>query len=449
MRTVHIDFTGADAPVDFFAGYTGEANNNQLTIRLPENLCSEDIDYYRANFRTVGYENVSSEKLYAEDGVISMTLWFDLLRCSGTLLMQISAFDFAGNELVRLGKTPIAALKVKPSLPAGVEGNSAVHGMEAEIEELMRIQNNGDCSVRVNTFTDLPASARQGTLALVRNPPPRYNMQSAKPIIGYAAYPRLYLNPYPPRPEHLYTGDDPFAEALFVNNTGNFYESQPTLYFYTFDGTDEELPIMLQIVPEPNDNKPMYVYTWGAFDLSDELHISPGWYKAYIDYDTGDLITIEPISVEELPVIEYAGMTQETSVYLGYYLSPDPYFKDVLNSLFVFDGNVWKPFDEEDITIKPIGTIPVRGINFPDYSVTFTVGMPQQITAAKVYPSFANNNNIDYTIGDETMFSLSWQVEDDMPVLYVTGLKAGTTTLTATTEEGDYTKTRTITIQEG
>ncbi|HOU10969.1 MAG TPA: hypothetical protein PLD68_09785 [Clostridiales bacterium] len=450
MRTVNIDFTGADAPVNFFAGYTGEANNTQLTIRLPENLCSEDIDYYRIHFKTGAQENIRSEKLYAQEGVITLTLWYELLRNSGTLLMQVSAYDFEDNELVRLGKTPIAALKIRPSLAAGMEANQEIYGLEAEFEELIRLHSKGDCSVMADTFTDLPDAVLPGTLALVRNPPPRYMRQCIRPIVANARYPRLYINPYPPRPEHVYTGDDSFAEALFVNGQGNYYESEPTLYFRIFDGTDEGYPIMLQIVPDIAENKPMYVYAWDAFDLSEELHILPGWYRAYIDYDTGDLITIEAISAEEIPVIEYAGMTDVSSVYLGYYLSPEPYFQERLNSLFVFDGNEWKPFDDADISIKPIGTIPVRGITFLEYSITYNLGEPYQVTAAKVFPSFANNKHIDYVIGDETVLAISWETDEEgIPVLYATGLKAGTTTLTAVTQEGGYSKSMTITVQEG
>lgn len=449
MRDVTIDFTGTESSMGLFAGFTGEANNTLLTVRLPENLCSEDIDYYRIHFKTGTHENIRSEKLYAQEGIVTLTLWYELLRNSGTLLMQVSAYDFEDNELVRLGKTPVAALKIRPSLAAGMESNQELYGLEAELEELIQLHNAGDCSVMADTFTDLPGDARQGTLALVRNPPPRYVRQCVRPIVASVRYPRLYLNPYPPRPEHVYTGDDSFAEALFVNQWGNMYESEPTLYFWIFDGTDEGLPLMLQIVPEVAENKPMYVYVWDEFDLSEDLHCLPGWYRVYIDYDTGDLITIEAIGVEEIPVIEYAGMTDTSSLYLGYYMSPEPYFQSSLNSLFVFDGNEWKPFDDVDISIKPIGTIPVRGIEFSEYSVTYNLGVPYQVTPAKVVPSFANNKNIDYIIGDETILAISWETdEDDRPVLYATGLKAGTTTLTAVTQEGGYSKSRTITIQE-
>ena len=103
MRNIHIDFTGANAPVDFFAGYTGEANMTRLTMRLPENLLSEDIDYYRIHFKTGAQENIRSEKLYAQEGVITLTLWYELLRNPGTLFIQASAYDFEDNELVRLG----------------------------------------------------------------------------------------------------------------------------------------------------------------------------------------------------------------------------------------------------------------------------------------------------------------------------------------------------------
>ena len=143
-------------------------------------------------------------------------------------------------------------------------------------------------------------------------------------------------------------------------------------------------------------------------------------------------------------------MTDVSSVYLGYYLSPEPYFQERLNSLFVFDGNEWKPFDDADISIKPIGTIPVRGIEFYDYSITYNLGVPYQVTPAKVIPSFANNKHIDYVIGDETVLAISWETDEEgMPVLYATGLKAGTTTLTAVTQEGGYSKSMTITVQEG
>lgn len=450
MRTVNIDFTGAEAPVTFFIGYKGEANNAKLTVTLPESLCSDEVDYYRAHFKTPDNNSVSSKKIYAQNGVVFLTLWYELLRTSGNLLMQLSAYDFEGNELTRLGKTPIATLRVRPSLPSGAEGNDEIHGMEAEIEELLRLHDYGNCPVIVETFLELPTSAKQGTLAFVRYPPARYVRQGVRPIIEDIGYPRLYINPYPPRPEHVYTGDDPFAEVTFVTDNGESYESSPNLYFIIFDGSDEGLPTMIQIVQKFSDGEPMYVYAWDEFYLSLEEHILPGWYKAYIDFETGDLISIEPIDLDELPVIEYAGMTRGSSVYLGYYLSPEPYFKELMNSLFVFDGTEWKPIDEEDLSIKPLETIPVRGIDFSEHNVTCSVGTTQEISRARTYPFFATNKNIEYSIGDTTLFSLSWQTDDDdRLVLYITGLVPGTTTLTATTEEGGYMKERTITIQEG
>lgn len=448
MRTVNIDFTGADAPVDFFAGYKGEANNTQLTIRLPENLCSEDIDYYRANFRRVGYENVSSEKLYAEDSVISMTLWFDLLRCSGTLLMQISAFDFAGNELVRLGKTPIATLKVKPSIPSGAEGDTDIHGMEAELEELMRIQNNGDCSVKVNTFTDLPTNVRTGTMALVHSPPPKYEVPGLQTFIDGVNYPRIYLNPYPPRPAHVFVSDDELESIAFVNiDTGVSFPYGCSYMF--FAGGDADIPIVLQVITTVGDETPMFVYTWDEFDLDEELHVEPGWHKVFIDFNTGDLFSMTPISIEEIPIINPAGQCQINSFYMSYFISAQPYFKEVLDSLFIFNGTEWKPVDFTDTSIKPMGLIPVTGIKFPEDTFTCNLGVAQETSAARTIPFLAVNRNIIYTIEDETIIALSWQTnDDDEQIPYITGLKAGTTTLTATTEEGGFHKTRNIIVQE-
>lgn len=449
MRTVNIDFTGADAPVDFFAGYKGEANNTQLTIRLPGSLCSDDIDYYRASFRRVGYENVRSEKLYAEDGLISLTLWYELLRCSGTLLMQISAYDFEGNELVRLGKTPIATLKVKPSIPAGAEGDTDIHGMEAELEELIRIQNNGDCSVRVNTFTDLPTNVRAGTMALVHCPPPKYEVPGLQTFIDGVNYPRIYLNPYPPRPAHVYTGDDELESIAFVNIETGLSFPYGCSYMFFAGGGDDGIPIVLQVITTVGDETPLFVYTWDEFDLDEELHVEPGWHKVFVDFDTGDLFSITPISTEELPVIEPAGKCQINSFYMSYFISAQPYFKERQDSLFIFDGTVWKPFAVTDSAIKPMGLVPVSGIDFPEDTFTCNLGSTLETAKAKTIPRLAVNRDIIYTIGDETVMSLSWQInDDDEQIPYITGLKAGTTTLTATTEEGDFHKTRNIIVQE-
>ncbi len=448
MRTVNIDFTGADAPVNFFAGYTGEANNTQLSVQLPENLCSEDIDYYRIHFKTGARENIRSGKLYAQEGVITLTLWYELLRNSGTLLMQVSAYDFEDNELVRLGKTPIAALKIRPSLAAGMEANQEIYGLEAEFEELIRLHSKGDCSVMADTFTDLPMDVRAGTLALVHSPPPKYEVPSLQTFIDGVNYPRIYLNPYPPRPAHVYTGDDDLESITFVNiETGVTFPYGCSYMF--FAGGEAGIPVVLQVITTLGSETPMFVYTWDEFDLDEELHVGTGWHKVFIDFDTGDLFSITPITAEELPVIEPAGKCQINSFYMSYFISAQSYFKELLDALYIFDGSEWKPFDTVDTSIKPVGLIPVTGIDFPEDTFTCNVGSMIETAKARTIPRLAVNQNIVYSIGDETLFSLSWQTnDDDEQIPYITGLKAGTTTLTATTEDGGFHKTRTIIVQE-
>jgi len=447
MRTVHIDFTGADAPVDFFAGYTGEANNTELVIRLPENLCSEDVDYYRIQFKTACRGHIQSGKLYAEDGVLTLTLWYELLRNSGTLLMQMSAYDFEDNELVRLGKTPIATLKVKPSIPPGAQGDTDIYGMEAEIEELIQLHSKGDCSVMVNTFTDLPVGVKAGTLALVHSPPPKYEVPDLQTFVDGVNYPRIYLNPYPPRPAHVYTGDDEPESIVFVNiETGVTFPYGCSYMF--FAGGNGGIPVVFQVITTLGSETPMFVYTWDEFDLSEELHIGTGWHKVFIDFETGDLYSITPITAEEIPVLEPAGKCQIDSFYMSYFISAQPYFREVQDSLFVFDGTEWKPFDTNDTSIKPVGLVPVTGIDFPTDTFTCNVGSTIETAKARTIPRLAVNQNIIYSIGDETLFSLSWQTnEDDEEIPYITGLKAGTTTLTATTQEGGFHKSRNIIVQ--
>ena len=432
----------------FFAGYTGEANNTQLSVRLPENLCSEDIDYYRIHFKTGAQENIRSGKLYAQEGVITLTMWYELLRNSGTLLMQASAYDFEDNELVRLGKTPIATLKVKPSIPPGAQGDTDIYGMEAEIEELIQFYNKGDCSVMVNTFTDLPMDVRAGTLALVHSPPPKYEVPSLQTFIDGVNYPRIYLNPYPPRPAHVYTGDDEPESITFVNIETDVTFPYGCSYMF-FAGGNGGIPVVFQVITTLGSETPMFVYTWDEFDLDEELHVGNGWHKVFIDFDTGDLFSITPITAEELPVIEPAGKCQIDSFYMSYFISAQPYFKELLDALYIFDGSEWKPFDTVDTSIKPVGLIPVTGIDFPEDTFTCNVGSTIETAKAKTIPRLAVNQNIVYVIGDETLFSLSWQTnDDDEEIPYITGLKAGTTTLTATTEDGGFHKTRTIIVQE-
>ncbi len=137
-------------------------NNTQLRIRLPESLSSPDVHYYKAVFKNDAGDSIRSGKLYTLTGLITLTMGFALLRYAGTLLMQLSAFDFNGIELLRLGKTPVVALTVRPSLPPGVETSPATQSIEAELETLLRTQSGGNFPVMVNTFTDLPEVTEPG-----------------------------------------------------------------------------------------------------------------------------------------------------------------------------------------------------------------------------------------------------------------------------------------------
>lgn len=450
MRDIVIDFTGQDKPVSFFVGYTGEANNTQLTVRLPQTLCSVDIDYYRAVFKTVSCETERSGKLYALDGAVTFTMWSSLLRYPGTLLLQISAFDFNGNELIRLGKTPVAALQIRPSLPPGPQAETDLSGLEAELETLLHAQNGGNPPVRVYTFTGLPAPVEQGSLALVRNPPPRYVPRSVRPILGHTNYPRLYINPYPPRPEHVFTGDDRFSEVGFFAHTIDGMNYDMTFFFHIFDGFDEGLPSMLQMATSFEEGAPLYVYCWDSFDLEEDLHIVPGWYRAYIRFDNGDLLSIEPMSTDELPVIEFAGRTDSSSVYLGYYLSPDSYFEHANHALYIYDRMQWRRLEDADTAIPVLGVIPVRGIEFPSYTVVCTVGIQYELELARVYPFFATNRTVTYSVSDDSVIELVWQDENEgsSPRLFVVGLKAGTATLTATSAEGGFSKSLPVIVME-
>ncbi len=448
MRNIHIDFTGANAPVDFFAGYTGEANNTRLTMRLPENLLSEDIDYYRIHFKTGAQENIRSEKLYAQEGVITLTLWYELLRNPGTLFIQASAYDFEDNELVRLGKTPIATLKIQPSLAAGTEANRELFGLEAELEELMRLHNENAYLLTVNTVSDLPADAQQGALALVRNPPPRFVTQSAVPILPNRSYPRMYLNPHPPRPEHLYSGAElPFFDAVFRRAANGSENPTPTFYLSLYDGSDGGIPNMLHF-SRHEDTNAAYFYVWEAFQYEGQQS-NPGWNILYADNENEDSVIIEPIAFSDIPTIEYAGEINEPSPYLGYYLSASPYMREKINALFVFDGSAWKEVSAENTTIKPVGIIPVRGVEFPAHQTLYYVGYTAVTPPARVVPSFASDKGIAYAVSDETVITAALGYDEyNYAVLNVTGLRAGTATITATSHEGGYTATREITVQE-
>jgi hypothetical protein len=189
---------------------------------------------------------------------------------------------------------------------------------------------------------------------------------------------------------------------------------------------------MLQMATAFEEGSPLYVYAWDAFDLDEDLHIVPGWYRAYINFETGEPLSIESMSIDELPVAAYAGRTESSSVYLGYYLSPDPYFVHTKEALYMFDRQQWRRIEDTDISIPELGVIPVRGIEFEDHTITCTVGYPYQLPKARVFPFFATNRAVTYTISDETIFSLSGR-RRTAPLDVSCRAQGRTATLTATT----------------
>jgi len=100
-------------------------------------------------------------------------------------------------------------------------------------------------------------------------------------------------------------------------------------------------------------------------------------------------------------------------------------------------------FDEEKSDTSVITVTeptPVTGITFNHETLTLATGGDPGVIAATITPAGATNQNIEWISSDETVAT----VNDGI----VTPLTAGTTTITASTEDGGYTDTCMVTVKE-
>lgn len=82
--------------------------------------------------------------------------------------------------------------------------------------------------------------------------------------------------------------------------------------------------------------------------------------------------------------------------------------------------------------------VAVTGITLDNATLTVKVGKTETLTAT-IAPAEASNQNVTWTSSDETVATIAAGV--------VTGVKAGTATITATTEDGGFTATCTVTVE--
>ena len=150
-----------------------------------------------------------------------------------------------------------------------------------------------------------------------------------------------------------------------------------------------------------------------------------------------------------------ANVKDGTSLYVSedetvtFYINPDENvsIKQVLfNGEDVTDQMVGNSYETPVVTeassfkvlLNIDGPITVKELRMTETDLAIKVAESHQILAA-VYPNNATNKNIFWTSSDETVAKV---LEDGT----VTGLKAGRTTITARTEDGDFTKTCEVVI---
>lgn len=376
MRTVDIDLTGPESPVEYFAGYRGEINSTLLNVVLPATLIGNGIDYYRANFKTAEQDSFTSEKLYADNGSVKVLLGYELTRDVGTVLLQLTAYDVESNELVKLGKSPTVKLKIKPSLPSSIEGNLRVQGLEAELAELieeMREGNGGSTTVMVNTFTDLPANGKDGTFGVVRSSVVDNTPEEPFDFINYGdePYAGCFLSPTAD-PETVFEQiNEGLAEPVTEISVAFANPAAYRLHACKIESADSAKGIIRNIafskITLGADYSITRIVTYmKAFETgtiqddwaentgeADLIPVVAGWNKVeYSCVTVNDNLEVTrlssvPVEYADLPNFGFLGGLNEDMVpahnaeYFGHFASTEPYTITTKNRLFVKDGTTW------------------------------------------------------------------------------------------------------------
>lgn len=130
MRTLSIDFTNTAVsyPDGTLAGRRGEHLMTQLIVTLPEELCSEEVEYYRLAFCRYGNEEriltnritdkVDGDRAYLDNGKIYCLLWHDLTDAQG-LFFNVEGCREQDGEEVLLCKS----LRARLSFQSAVTGD--------------------------------------------------------------------------------------------------------------------------------------------------------------------------------------------------------------------------------------------------------------------------------------------------------------------------------------
>lgn len=120
MRIVSVDISNDKSPPSVFAGYEGEINETLLQVVLPSRMLpseNNEIDSYEFDFETSYGEKLKSNLIYVSDlvgNIISIKLGQQLM-CKDKLKFCVACYDLNGNEIIRLGKSPLCTLLINQS----------------------------------------------------------------------------------------------------------------------------------------------------------------------------------------------------------------------------------------------------------------------------------------------------------------------------------------------